>query len=205
VGDYASSASSTDSVLLEENEDLEEEPELPESPVTTRVALQNPLLSSENPKPAVPTELSKEEARRWAAVLAISGVFAGVVLISLATAAEDIPVLFRWSLGSLGIPVFVAGSTVLCLIDQDEDRHNFGQAGGFHCPWVPLLPIASILVNVYLLVNLGLKTWMRVSIWMVLGVLVYIFYGMRHSQLAAVLLPKPEDDSYSKLAVEPLV
>ena len=52
VGDYASSASSTDSVLLEENEDLEEEPELPESPVTTRVALQNPLLSSENPKPA---------------------------------------------------------------------------------------------------------------------------------------------------------
>ena len=40
----------------------------------------------------VPTELSKEEARRWAAVLAISGVFAGVVLISLATAAEDIPV-----------------------------------------------------------------------------------------------------------------
>ena len=40
----------------------------------------------------VPTELNKEEARRWAAVLAISGVFAGVVLISLATAAEDIPV-----------------------------------------------------------------------------------------------------------------
>jgi hypothetical protein len=40
----------------------------------------------------VPTELSKEEARWWAAVLAISGVFAGVVLISLATAAEDIPV-----------------------------------------------------------------------------------------------------------------
>lgn len=52
VGDYASSASSTDSVLHEENEDLEEEPESPESPVTTRVALQNPLLSSENPKPA---------------------------------------------------------------------------------------------------------------------------------------------------------
>jgi len=91
----------------------------------------------------------------------------------------------------LGTPSFVAASTVLFLIEQDEGRHKFGQAGSFHCPWVPALPSGSILVNVYLLVNLGLPTWLRVSVWLLLGVVVYMVYGMSHSQLAMEL---PEED-----------
>ncbi len=66
-------------------------------------------------------------------------------------------------------PSFVAASTVLFLIEQDEGHHKFGQAGSFHCPWVPALPLGSILVNVYLLMNVGLPTWLRVSVWLLLG------------------------------------
>jgi len=32
----------------------------------------------------------------------------------------------------LGIPIFVAATTVLCLIEQDEGQHKFGQPGGLH-------------------------------------------------------------------------
>jgi hypothetical protein len=42
-----------------------------------------------------------------------------------------------------------------------------------------------------------LPTWMRVSVWMFLGVVVYLCYGMRHSQLA-----KPEQILYSKFEGE---
>jgi cationic amino acid transporter 1 len=131
-------------------------------------------------------------------VFAIIGVCVGVVLISLAAAANDLPISIRWLLGLLGTPSFVAASTVLFLIEQDEGHHKFGQAGGFHCPWVPALPLGSILVNVYLLVSLGLPTWLRVSVWMVLGVVVYVFYGMSHSKLAGEF-PKEEQTTTSKL------
>ncbi|KAG0606039.1 hypothetical protein M758_9G108400 [Ceratodon purpureus] len=207
VGDYGSSASSTGSLLQDETEDLEEEtPNLAESPPSiARVDLQNPLLLPEQPNLSG-ADPSREEARRHAAVMAISGVLIGVVLISLATAATALPVLLRWGLGSLGIPIFVAASTIICLIEQDEGRHGFGQPGGFHCPWVPALPIASVLVNVYLLVNLGVSTWLRVSVWMALGVFVYLCYGRRHSRLANGSSAKEHQGDYKKLAaVEPPV
>uniref|UniRef100_A0A7I4FAX4 Cationic amino acid transporter C-terminal domain-containing protein n=1 Tax=Physcomitrium patens TaxID=3218 RepID=A0A7I4FAX4_PHYPA len=199
VGDYASSASSTGSVLQDETEDLEEDAPMAESPQSsTRINLQDPLLIPEQLPNT--SETSREEARRRVARLAICGVLIGVVLISLATAATSLPVLLRWALGSAGIPIFVTASTLLCLIEQDNGQDKFGQPGGFHCPWVPALPIASILVNVYLLVNLGVQTWLRVSVWMVLGVFVYMFYGMRHSRLAQGSSSNEGQADYKKLA-----
>ncbi|MQM05094.1 hypothetical protein Taro_037903 [Colocasia esculenta] len=66
---------------------------------------------------------------------------------------------------------------------------------GFICPFVPLLPVCSILINVYLLINLGGGTWMRVSVWLAVGVLVYLFYGRTHSSLTdAVYVPASQAD-----------
>ncbi|WP_369294503.1 amino acid permease C-terminal domain-containing protein, partial [Klebsiella pneumoniae] len=72
-------------------------------------------------------------------------------------------------------------------MDQDDARHNFGHTGGFICPFVPLLPIVCILINLYLLINLGAATWTRVSLWLVVGVFVYVFYGRTHSSLRHVV------------------
>ena len=84
---------------------------------------------------------------------------------------------------------------ICCFIYQDDTRHNFGHSWGFICPFVPLLPIACILINVYLLVNLGSATWTRVSIWLVMGTLVYGFYGRRHSSLQdAIYVPAADVD-----------
>ena len=55
---------------------------------------------------------------------------------------------------------------------------------GFRAPWVPLLPIASIVACVWLMLNLTGLTWIRFGIWMVIGVAVYLLYGRSHSVLA---------------------
>ncbi|MEH3138839.1 MAG: amino acid permease [Mycobacterium kyogaense] len=55
---------------------------------------------------------------------------------------------------------------------------------GFTTPWVPVLPILSIIACVWLMLNLTGLTWIRFLIWMGLGVIVYFLYGRRHSLLA---------------------
>ncbi|KAL5575741.1 hypothetical protein UlMin_017440 [Ulmus minor] len=70
---------------------------------------------------------------------------------------------------------------------------------GFMCMFMPLLPI-SILINVYLLINLGATTWARVSVWLLTSVLVSVFYGRTHSSLhdAVYVLATHADEIYCK-------
>ena len=55
---------------------------------------------------------------------------------------------------------------------------------GFRAPLVPLLPIASVCACLWLMVNLTVITWVRFCVWMVIGVVIYLGYGRRHSVLA---------------------
>src|SRR5271156_791175 len=52
---------------------------------------------------------------------------------------------------------------------------------GFRTPWVPVLPIASIAACLWLMVNLTALTWVRFVVWVVVGTLIYLGYGYRHS------------------------
>ncbi|KAF2288156.1 hypothetical protein GH714_004704 [Hevea brasiliensis] len=101
----------------------------------------------------------------------------------------------RFTLCGIGGALLLCGLIVLNLIEQDDARHSFGHSGGFICPFVPLLPITCILINIYLLINLGVATWTRVSIWLLIGVFVYLFYGRTHSSLLdAVYVPAAHAD-----------
>lgn len=55
----------------------------------------------------------------------------------------------------------------------------------FRVPWVPWLPIAAIVACVWLMLNLSLLTWLRFVVWMLVGIVVYFFYGRRHSVQAS--------------------
>uniref|UniRef100_A0A3B3XQ81 Cationic amino acid transporter C-terminal domain-containing protein n=1 Tax=Poecilia mexicana TaxID=48701 RepID=A0A3B3XQ81_9TELE len=52
----------------------------------------------------------------------------------------------------------------------------------FQVPLVPLTPGASILFNVFLMMKLSLLTWIRFTVWIAIGLLVYFGYGIWHSK-----------------------
>jgi basic amino acid/polyamine antiporter, APA family len=53
----------------------------------------------------------------------------------------------------------------------------------FRTPWVPFVPIASVVVSLFLMVSLPIETWERLGIWMIVGISIYFAYGRRKSLL----------------------
>lgn len=53
----------------------------------------------------------------------------------------------------------------------------------FKVPLVPWLPGISILINIYLMIKLDILTWVRFSIWLAIGLSIFLSYGIRHSRL----------------------
>jgi APA family basic amino acid/polyamine antiporter len=51
----------------------------------------------------------------------------------------------------------------------------------FRTPGVPAVPILSVLVALLLMASLPWQTWMRLIVWLVIGLVVYFGYGRRHS------------------------
>ncbi|XP_022163272.1 cationic amino acid transporter 2-like [Myzus persicae] len=51
----------------------------------------------------------------------------------------------------------------------------------FKVPLVPIIPCLSIVLNVYLMMELEYKTWISFSVWLICGLLIYLFYGIGHS------------------------
>jgi APA family basic amino acid/polyamine antiporter len=41
----------------------------------------------------------------------------------------------------------------------------------------------GVLSSIFLMIGLPLDTWLRFVVWLVIGLLMYGFYGMRHSKL----------------------
>ncbi len=46
-----------------------------------------------------------------------------------------------------------------------------------------LIPILGLLSCLYLMTELGITNWLRFGIWLIVGMLIYFFYGYRHSKL----------------------
>ena len=54
----------------------------------------------------------------------------------------------------------------------------------FRTPFVPVVPILGILICGYMMYGLPHDTWVRLLVWMAIGLAIYFLYGIRNSRIA---------------------
>jgi APA family basic amino acid/polyamine antiporter len=81
------------------------------------------------------------------------------------------------SIGTLFAFVLVcAGVWIMRVRNPDMVR-------GFKTPFVPLVPILGILVCAAMIFGLGLENWVRLGIWLFIGLIIYFAYSIKNSRL----------------------
>lgn len=95
--------------------------------------------------------------------------FAGFVPVTDLGHMVSIGTLFAFCLVCIGVIVM--------------RKSNPNAVRGFKVPFVPLLPIIGVIVCVGLMIGLPIESWERLAIWLVIGLAIYFFYGMRNSKL----------------------
>ncbi|HBL30922.1 MAG TPA: amino acid permease [Acidobacteria bacterium] len=54
----------------------------------------------------------------------------------------------------------------------------------FRCPWVPVVPILGIACCLMLMFSLPADNWLRLAVWLGIGLVIYFLYGRHHSVMA---------------------
>jgi APA family basic amino acid/polyamine antiporter len=83
------------------------------------------------------------------------------------------------SIGTLfAFMIVCAGVWILRVKQPDLPRD-------FQTPLVPVFPILGIIVCGAMIFGLGWTNWLRLGVWLVIGLAIYAFYGRKHSHLRA--------------------
>ncbi|CAJ1065123.1 high affinity cationic amino acid transporter 1-like [Xyrichtys novacula] len=90
-----------------------------------------------------------------------------------------------WSLFILSVILLVCLILTIIVWRQPQSKAKLA----FKVPLLPVLPVASLFINVYLMMQLDKGTWMRFSVWMAFGFLIYFAYGIRNSAEAVMTAP----------------
>jgi APA family basic amino acid/polyamine antiporter len=82
------------------------------------------------------------------------------------------------SIGTLFAFVIVCGAVIVMR------RTNPNANRPFRAPLVPLVPILGIATCLLLMFSLPYENWVRLIIWLVVGLLIYFLYGKKHSVMS---------------------
>lgn len=56
----------------------------------------------------------------------------------------------------------------------------------FKTPWVPFTPIMGIIISLAMMLSLAEATWIRLVVWLIIGMVIYFTYSRRHSKVQAL-------------------
>jgi APA family basic amino acid/polyamine antiporter len=72
---------------------------------------------------------------------------------------------------------------IVCVAIMVLRRTDPDRARPFRTPWVPLVPVLGVLFNGYMMMKLGWLNWARLIVWLLIGLVVYFTYGVKHSKV----------------------
>ncbi|XP_074467237.1 high affinity cationic amino acid transporter 1 isoform X3 [Sebastes fasciatus] len=95
-----------------------------------------------------------------------------------------------WNIVALSVIFMVCLFLTFIIGRQPQSKTKLS----FKVPLLPFIPVISMFVNVYLMMQLDRGTWIRFSIWMALGFVIYFCYGIHNSAEAALARSTPETE-----------
>jgi len=107
----------------------------------------------------------------------VTTILTGLVVATFASFMNINEVVELTNIGTLFAFVLVAiGILIMRRTNPDRPRP-------FRTPLVPLVPGLAVVMCSYLMLQLPWVTWVRFVVWLAIGIVVYVFYGVRHSVL----------------------
>ena len=104
--------------------------------------------------------------------------------ILVATVAAVFPLKILADLVNIGtLMAFV----IVCAAVMVMRRTNPGARRPFRTPFVPVVPILGMASNLLMMTYLGWENWLRLFVWLGIGLVIYFTYSRRHSKLARAL------------------
>jgi len=107
-----------------------------------------------------------------------STILTGLFVGSLAAFLPISVLLMLVNMGTLFAFVIVCAAVLIMRRTHPEAERPF------RVPFVPLVPILGILSCLLLMFSLPSENWLRLIVWLGIGLLIYFFYGRKHSALA---------------------
>lgn len=107
----------------------------------------------------------------------ISSLLVGIFVVVFAGLLPLGALLELTNIGTLFAFVVVCGSVLVMRYTNPTAPRPF------RCPWVPLVPVLGMGSCLLLMLSLPAHNWLRLFVWMALGLVVYFGYSRSHSKL----------------------
>jgi basic amino acid/polyamine antiporter, APA family len=92
------------------------------------------------------------------------------------------------NIGTLFAFILVCIGIIVLRVKEPDRKRPFKIFGGY------VIPVLGVLACMTLVYGLPVTTWIRFGVWLIVGLVVYLFYGSRHSMLRPENIGKHRGD-----------